>query len=98
MDNNTLPSTVPALQMALIKAREIIVSHEAARKLRLAEEEAAAATSPAASFELDIADARRDLEGLADGSEDYESTSERTRICNKALNLIGRLRTALQKA
>lgn len=96
--DHTMPTEVTKLQREVIRLREIIASHEAARKLRLATEEAAATTSPAASFEIDIADVRRDLEGLADGSEDYESTSERTRICNKALNLIGRLRTALEKA
>lgn len=97
MSTNTMPTTLPELQREVLRLQGIIASHERAKADRLKAEQAAA-DSPAANYEMELFDCKRELEGLADGSEDYESASERGRICRRAIGLLERMHRELPKA
>ena len=84
------------LKKQILKLHDVIDSYEDAKRNRVAAERAAE-TAPAASFEIDVFNAKAELEGLADGSEDYADPRTRLRICNGAIALIGRLVAALPK-
>jgi hypothetical protein len=92
-----LPKDPASLQRMVLQLQDTVASHETAKRQREQAAEIAAA-SPAAAFEMDVFNVKRELEGLADGSEaDPTDPIARGQICRRATELLGRLLAALPK-
>jgi hypothetical protein len=92
-----LPNDPAALKRHLILQADKIASFELAKAQRAAAEQVAAA-SPAADFEMKVFEAKNQLEGLADGSEDITDPISRNTILRSAIKLVGDLFAAIPKA
>lgn len=92
--STTIPDTIPDLQALVKRQQAIIASFEEGKRLRQ-QQEAEAATSPAADFALEAFGAKADLESLADGAEDYRDPRTRLRITGRAIKLIDRMLAAM---
>lgn len=92
-----LPETLPEAQQEIVQLRAAVRSYEDAKRQRQVEE-AAKSASPAAAYELRVFEACSGLEGLADGSEDYNDTNTRGRLCRAAIDVIREMHAELPKS
>lgn len=92
-----LPDDPVTLKAHIARLADMVASYEVAKAQRAHAAELAAA-SPAANFEIEVFNARADLEGISDGSIDYTDPKERGDICRKVISLLGRMFDELPKA